>query len=445
MVSCPYCYSTRIFKSGFRVTRTGKRVQRYLCRSCLHKFSLPRDPEVEVNVSRKLSEPSKPIEDLGDLDGLNPLAPEPGLKDFTLPPAEYSGVHAIPKFGKALYSLYLEARDSREEESGSNPPADEPEMNLAGDEAMSVLVQQPGAAQGKARELEGILISFAWWLKKQGRSEATVRDYCKMLRLLVKHNANLDDPESVKEALARLNKSSRWKNLAVFAYGAYLRMNGKHWDPPSVNITRKLPFIPLESELDALIACCGPKTAAFLQLLKETGLRVGEALRLKWSDVDLERRVIIFNESEKNGNPRIFRISDRLITMLNMLPKKNERVFPTCYNSIEHTFKKSREKLAKKLNNPRLLNITFHSFRHWKATMEYHKTKDILHVRELLGHKNIEDTMLYIQVEKTLFGEENSEFTVKVAKDPKEIQSLLEVGFEYVCEKDGLMFFRKRK
>jgi hypothetical protein len=27
----------------------------------------------------------------------------------------------------------------------------------------------------------------------------------------------------------------------------------------------------------------------------------------------------------------------------------------------------------------------------------------------------------------------------------KEIKALLEVGFEYVCEKDGLLFFRKRK
>jgi hypothetical protein len=37
------------------------------------------------------------------------------------------------------------------------------------------------------------------------------------------------------------------------------------------------------------------------------------------------------------------------------------------------------------------------------------------------------------------------EFTVKVASKPEEIKALLETGFEYICEKDGLMFFRKRK
>jgi hypothetical protein len=39
----------------------------------------------------------------------------------------------------------------------------------------------------------------------------------------------------------------------------------------------------------------------------------------------------------------------------------------------------------------------------------------------------------------------NDEFTVKVVSNPEEIKALLEVGFEYVCEKDGLLFFRKRK
>jgi len=38
------------------------------------------------------------------------------------------------------------------------------------------------------------------------------------------------------------------------------------------------------------------------------------------------------------------------------------------------------------------MQIHFHTFRHWKATMEYHKTKAILHVMKVLGHKNINNT-----------------------------------------------------
>ncbi|MDH5459525.1 MAG: hypothetical protein QMD23_05825 [Candidatus Bathyarchaeia archaeon] len=47
---------------------------------------------------------------------------------------------------------------------------------------------------------------------------------------------------------------------------------------------------------------------------------------------------------------------------------------------------------------------------------------------------------------KALFHEGKlEEFHVKIAQTPEEIKELLEVGFEYVCEKDGLLFFRKQK
>ncbi len=85
------------------------------------------------------------------------------------------------------------------------------------------------------------------------------------------------------------------------------------------------------------------------------------------------------------------------------------------------------------------------TFRHWKATMLYHQTKDILYVKEFLGHRRIDTTLLYVQLEKALFNDVCDEFTVKVATKPEEITKLLEVGFEYVCEKEGLLYFRKRK
>jgi uncharacterized protein YfcZ (UPF0381/DUF406 family) len=54
-------------------------------------------------------------------------------------------------------------------------------------------------------------------------------------------------------------------------------------------------------------------------------------------------------------------------------------------------------------------------------------------------------TLLYIQIEKVLFKKEAENFIVKATKETEEIQALLEVGFEFVCQKESLMFFRKRK
>jgi hypothetical protein len=52
--------------------------------------------------------------------------------------------------------------------------------------------------------------------------------------------------------------------------------------------------------------------------------------------------------------------------------------------------------------------------------------------------------MIYINLEQALFRTANEEFHVKVAKPPEE-KALLEVGFCYVCERNGSMFFRKPK
>jgi hypothetical protein len=77
--------------------------------------------------------------------------------------------------------------------------------------------------------------------------------------------------------------------------------------------------------------------------------------------------------------------------------------------------------------------------------MLYHETKNPIRVKEFLGHRTPDTTLLYIQTEKALFKEETDSFQIQAVKGPEEIKALSEVGFEYVCEKDGLMFFRKRK
>jgi len=99
--------------------------------------------------------------------------------------------------------------------------------------------------------------------------------------------------------------------------------------------------------------------------------------------------------------------------------------------------------MAQNLGNPRIHKITFTTFRHWKGTIEYHKTKDILHVQRMLGHKNIQNTMIYINLESALFHEANEEFTVRVAETPDDACSLVEAGFDYVTEMEGQKIFRK--
>jgi site-specific recombinase XerC len=74
--------------------------------------------------------------------------------------------------------------------------------------------------------------------------------------------------------------------------------------------------------------------------------------------------------------------------------------------------------------------------------MEYHRTKDILYVMKLLGHRNIKTTLLYTQLIKQ---DEDEEYISKVARTIDEATPLVEAGFEYVCDVEDAKLFRKRK
>ena len=69
--------------------------------------------------------------------------------------------------------------------------------------------------------------------------------------------------------------------------------------------------------------------------------------------------------------------------------------------------------------------------------MEYHKTKDILHVMQVLGHKNIENTLIYTHLD--------DEYVSKAAWNLEEACKLIEAGFDYVTDIEGAKLFKKRK
>jgi integrase len=286
-------------------------------------------------------------------------------------------------------------------------------------------------------------LGYAWWLKRKGRSEETIESRVRRLKGLSKH-CDLMDPESVKDALAKLSQKSSTKAITASVYKDFLKCFGLSWEPPEYKMEDSIPFIPLESEIDQLIASCNKRTATLLQTLKETGARIGEVAKLKWIDFDQERRTLRILP-EKGSNPRILSISEKLVGMLNGLPKKSEYIFNPNTKALRAVFNKQRKKAALKLNNPRLNRITFHTLRHWKGTMEYHKTKDPWHVKKILGHKSLQSTEVYINIEQAIFQVENDEYHVKVAYNLKEACDLVEAGFEYITDMDGAKIFRKRK
>ncbi len=284
-------------------------------------------------------------------------------------------------------------------------------------------------------------MEYGFHLRKNGYRESSIDRSVRILRRLSK-NCDLEDTEAVKTYLSTLDWSLGTKEIASNVLENFYKLQNIPFSKPRYRRVDKLPFLPNEGEIDQLIGGCSKRVGSFLQFLKETGARAGEAWAVKWTDLDLEQRTVRITP-EKNSNPRQLRLSPRLVEMLGTLPRDSLKVWRDgTLNHFGRLFQKSRKRIATKLGNPRIQAIHFHTLRHWKGSMEYHKTKDLVYVSRMLGHKNIGNTLKYIQLQTS----DDDSFICKAAKSLSDVAGLVESGYDYVCKlEDGTQIFRKRK
>ena len=290
------------------------------------------------------------------------------------------------------------------------------------------------------------LLAFGLWMRRSGYRPSTITSCIKALKAVARRSY-IFNPESVKAYLASAKMSENRKQTVVDHLARFYRWKRTPFNRPNYKRTELLPFIPLESEVDQLISGLSLKWATFLQFMKESACRPGEAWAVRWMDIDRERSQVRIRP-EKNGTPRQFRISESLLAMLDRMQHKWDYVFhdPTrdpmeSLDDFRRTYIRQRRRRAEQLGNPRLLQVTFGTLRHFKATMEYHRTKDILYVMRLLGHKSLKNTIVYT----SLVSFERDEYICKVARTVDEAKNLVEHGFEYVTDVDDTRLFRIRK
>ena len=285
---------------------------------------------------------------------------------------------------------------------------------------------------------------FLLQLKKDGFADATIRCYGSDLRILAK-NCELSNPESVKEWIANAKLTTTRKWSFVKEYGKYAAFCEIPFKKPKYKVEEKIPFIPTEKEVRAIIdATENLREKTTFELLYEIGARIGEVHHLTSKDFDFERRIVIIT-AEKGGNNREVKISDKLCDLVRQtLEKCGDMPFPGQNAAMLYLWK-IRKRLAREQNNPRFHQIHLHTFRHYRATMSYHQTKDILKVKKLLGHKAIESTMVYTQLIE-LDDSNVHQYTLKEANTKEERNSLIESGWEFVMfdQKEQSYVFRKR-
>jgi integrase len=268
-----------------------------------------------------------------------------------------------------------------------------------------------------------------------------------MLRALMflANRVNLDNTSDVSILIARGKWASSYKaNLCDF-YQHYVKYNGIAWNKPKYRRDHKIPTVPTEEKLNLILGHASRKYALIYSIIKECGLRPIEISNLTLRDIDLEKGTVSVY-SAKYGNPRILKLKPHTQSMLVEHVKRhsfnlNDRLFPKS-STISNTFERLRTSLAKKMHDSELKRIRLYDLRHYYASMLYYHTKDILLVKESLGHRNINNTLIYTHL---IDFKDSDEWHSATAKTIEEATKLVESGFEYVTEMDGVKLFRKRK
>ncbi len=135
------------------------------------------------------------------------------------------------------------------------------------------------------------------------------------------------------------------------------------------------------------------QVAVALLLAFETGMRAGEMIGLPWSDVHLEAKYVHLPET-KNGGERDVALSSKAIDLINKLKGLNKTyVFTLTSASLDALFRKARDK-------HNIENLHFHDSRA-NAITALSKKLDVLTLAKMIGHKDINNLMIYYRESAT--------------------------------------------
>jgi len=164
-------------------------------------------------------------------------------------------------------------------------------------------------------------------------------------------------------------------------------------------------YILSPEELERLLKAASEGIRPIIAFLAATGVRRGTALNLKWSQVDLERRMLRIPASEsKSRKPLDLPLSDVALKILKEQKKKGtiSCVFPNPKTGKPYSgdgFKCSFKRALKKANLPESLRV--HDLRHFWATRAVMQGVSPFILQALLGHHSLQMVTRYLTLDMT--------------------------------------------
>jgi len=221
-----------------------------------------------------------------------------------------------------------------------------------------------------------------------------------------------EDIKKYLEFLVNKNFSSSSINLVINALKFYYKQILKRkffFDIKHAKKDKRLPIVLSKQEIKKMIdAVDNPKHKFLIQFLYSTGMRVSEVVKVKISNIDFDRKLVLI-KGGKGRKDRYTLLADSLVKILKEQKKvkgKNDYLF-TSRDDKTHWHIMSAQKNIKQasLRAGISKNVSAHTLRHSFATHLLEQGTDIRYIQELLGHKNLETTQIYTKVAKNVLSE----------------------------------------
>ncbi len=228
-------------------------------------------------------------------------------------------------------------------------------------------------------------------------------------------------------------------NAVVFLYKQVLGIELGEFNATRAKRSRNVPTVLTQAEVKSLFAQMRPPARLIAQVMYGGGLRVGEACSLRVKDVDLDRQQVTIRRG-KGAKDRVTLLPASLVEALRVqiaqraevhqadlargegwveLPDAFERKSPRAAWSLPwqylfashklsrhpetgqsgrwHLFESTVQSAIKRAAHDACLTkrVTSHTLRHSFATHLLEQGYDIRTIQTLLGHANVQTTMVY--------------------------------------------------
>jgi site-specific recombinase XerD len=260
---------------------------------------------------------------------------------------------------------------------------------------------------------EQILAKLKTDLEARGRSQDTVEDYARHVRMFQDH---FDKPADQMRELEIMeyqhylisekglsHSSANTYNSALrFVYGVTLDITLNQKKIPRLKQTRRIPQIFTKEEVGTIIASAETLAhKSMLMLGYGSGLRISEVANLKITDIESKQMRILIRHG-KGDRDRYAMLPQVTLAALReywIAYRPKEWLFESPRTGGKYHVNTLGEAFRLALKNSGLSKHgTFHTLRRCFATHFYEDERNLLALKKLLGHVRIDTTAWYTQL-----------------------------------------------